>query len=483
MAILTTVFLVSAVLYTILCANVPVAVSPAAIHDDGFYIDSGRNIAAGNWLGRYSQYTLMKGPGFPLFLASISFLEIPVTVAQAVLYSIAVFLLSLVTLRLFRSIVLAVAVFELTLWNFGSDTGRIMREGIYPSQFLLSFSLLTLAFVLKRRWRYLLFGFSGLIFGWMWITREEGVTLLPTFGLLFLYLGWAAYNADGGHRAWLLPLALFVSAAGSIPLAISSINLRVYQTFSVVDVKAEFERALESLESIQADDKIPLVPISKKVREQAYRVSPTFAQLRELLDDPGSPAIVHWTYYGCGIYPKTCGDYVLGWFMWAFRDSAFIDGNYTSVASTSSFYRRIHDEIERACKTGTLTCSRSPLPFLPEIGTKQLRDMPKTAWSLLRKLLFVDPPFLLEQSSFGSVKQVAEAAQFLHVRNYSPPIDVRPKLPSSGPSWVAIGLKAIIFSLYHDLIPAVLLIGFVAFLLCGWKCVANRKCHVGFSWC
>lgn len=472
--ILTALSVVSALLYIVLCTHVPVAISPAAIHDDGSYIDGGRNIASGLWLGRYCQYTLMKGPGYPLFLAAAALSGLNVVTAQAILYSLSVYLLAFLTLRLFRSLLLSCAVFEAALWNFGADTDRIMREGIYQSQFLVCFSLILLAFLTAGWRRYSLLAVSALFFGWMWITREEGVTLVPVFALLFIYFSWRVHWSAAGLRRFLVPVALFSCLAAVPALTVSAINSRVYQTFAVVDIKGSFQHALEALESINASDKLPLVPISRDVREQAYKVSPAFASLRELFDDPGSPAIRPWKEFGCGVRPKTCGDFVLGWFMWALRDAAFIEGHYTNTADTSSFYRRISVEIDRACRSGSLGCSNSRLPFLPTPGLAFVRSIPRSSASLLLKLLFIKPPFAIEPVSFGTAKQVVQASQFLHVQNFSPPYDVKSSFPHSGPVWAAIKCKAFLIALSRILVPALLLSGFAAFLFSLWNCVSAR---------
>jgi hypothetical protein len=54
-------------LYIAVVAHTPIAALPPAAHDDGWYMAIGHHIAEGQWLGPYSQYTLIKGPGYPLF--------------------------------------------------------------------------------------------------------------------------------------------------------------------------------------------------------------------------------------------------------------------------------------------------------------------------------------------------------------------------------------------------------------------------------
>ena len=56
--------------YVFVVAHTPLAVQPDGVHDDEFFMSKGLNLAEGHWFGPYSQFTLMKGPGYPAFLAA-----------------------------------------------------------------------------------------------------------------------------------------------------------------------------------------------------------------------------------------------------------------------------------------------------------------------------------------------------------------------------------------------------------------------------
>src|SRR5210317_1734883 len=57
-------------------------------HDDYLFIKLAKNILSGQWFGPYDYYTLIKGPGFPLFLAVVHHLGLPLLFAQQLLYSL-----------------------------------------------------------------------------------------------------------------------------------------------------------------------------------------------------------------------------------------------------------------------------------------------------------------------------------------------------------------------------------------------------------
>lgn len=471
---LNIIAVVSALLYIFVQVNIPFSLQPGAPHDDGLFIQHARDIADGKWLGPYSQFTLMKGVGYPLFLAAVSLFRVPVPLAQALFFSLSVYLLSVATFLVCRSGVVAILVFEIVLWNFGPETGRILREDIYDSQFLVSFSLLIFA-VLCSGWRRNLFmTLSGFCLGWMWITREEGITLLPAFVLLLVYLGYTSYRASRRLQSLVVPFGCYLCSFGLVPATISEINFQKYHTFSTVDIKGDFESALEALASIHTKHNVPYLAVSKDAREIAYKVSPTFARLRKLFDDPGSPYITAWKPFGCQFFPKTCGDYAYGWFMWAFRDAAFIDGDYASAPGAAAFYRRIHDEVTHACATNTITCDRSPIPFLPKMNIQEWRAIPKSLHGFFRKLIFKDPPTIEAGPSFGSNEQIQSAAAFLNIYNYIPSSGPLQSASDANATGLAMYAKTQLIRLYSHFLRVLIVTGWLAFLVSMGVCVWNR---------
>lgn len=479
-AILSACVILSTLLYLVVYVNVPITLIPAGTHDDGLYIQHAQSIAAGQWLGPYSQFTLMKGSGYSIFLAFLSWFRFPTILAQALFYSFAVGLLSLLTLKLFRSRLLALAVFEVMLWNFGSDSNRVMREAIYHSQFLLSLSLLALALLCPNRFRTLLTVFSGIVLGWLWITREEGIIALPAFIFLFLYSGYLSYRSSSGYRPLLSLLTIFVVSSAAFPTGVALVNKIKYGEFVTVDFGGDFEGALEALESIQPDQRITYLSVSRDVREKAYHVSPTFARLRKLFDDPGVPEIVRWKSSGCQYFPQTCGDYAFGWFMWAFRDAAAVDGEYASASKTATFFRKIHDEVKHACETKSLVCSHSVIPFMPQLNRDQFGALPTVLGQLLRRLLFIDAPWTENGASWGSIDAIQQDAGFLNVLNYLPAAGVAPS--SSNISTIALScrVKTLVIRLYSRFDPILIGAGFIAFLLYAGISVVSRNCTAGF---
>ncbi len=80
-----------------------------------------------------------------------------------------------------------------------------------------------------------------------------------------------------------------------------------------------------------------------------------------------------------------------------------------------SFYRKIHDEVMRACNTGSLSCSHSLVPFMPQISGDDVHALPSAIRLLLRRLLFIDPPWTENGVSWGSTEEIQQESAFLNV--------------------------------------------------------------------
>ena len=416
------VALISA-LYVAFCAHTPLTILALAPHDDGLFMSHGRLLADAHWLGPFSQYTLMKGPGYPAFLALSAWSGLPISIAQSIFNCIAVGGLSWVIWRLSGSRILAFATFVLVLWNPGLVELRVLRQAIYPGQVLLFIAALSCAlFCVARRGQVVLWGsIAGAMLGWFWLTREEGIWILP--GATLLVLG-GALNAWLRTRTIRLPVTaaacmLFVFVL--MMVAFRLVNLIAYGSFVGVDIKeANFERAVEALQTVRVGKRVPFVSVPLSTRLAIYEVSPAFASLQKFLDPAGGSP---WAYLpGCESY-RSCGDIATGWFLFALRDAAAAEGFYQSPARASRFFGKVWTQIDSACRQGRLVCDSSPVPFMPPISEEHVWQIPGSAGEALPYLLFRTPPELVRGPSQGAPADLSADWRFLNYPIRMPPAE------------------------------------------------------------
>lgn len=331
------------------------------MHDDALYVRLATRLASGLWLGGFGNKTLAKGPGYPLWIALNYMLGLPLLLAQQLLYICAGLVLILALRRWVKKDVLLVGLYALFLFNpmtFNDQMTRVLREGIYPTLAVLVLAGGAGIFLRYRDKlsRLVLWSVGlGMALSWFWLTREEGVWLLP--GLLLLIAGtiYYIYRGYGLSREFLkrslvcfLPfiiLFFFINA-------VSLINKIMYGSYTVVEFKSDpFLSAYGALSRVKHPHWHRYVPVPREVRNQIYQVSPAFRELKPYLEgDLGKG----WAIHAGNLVPQ--GELAAGWFMWAFRDAVALAGHYQSAADADAYYRRLAQEINAACEQGRLAC-------------------------------------------------------------------------------------------------------------------------------
>ena len=405
------VFIVASIAYIILSMNFPISIISHNIHDDALYMVLGQYLSNGDWLGPYNQMTLAKGSGYPIFLSINKLIGIPVTLSIAILHLTSCWLIAISIKKLPIGIFLQLTSYLIIIFHPILLPLRILRENIYHSLTMMIVSgaiIITTASYKKKEKQYI--PFFGIVLGFFWITREEGVWILP--GLLFLLLAklYQLKHENLPIKKFVYQIAIFASFAYLPVLTVSFANMYKYGKFDNVEFKsAEFSTALESLNSVQAGKTIPYLPVSREKRMAIYAISPSFNELQDYFETKGT----FWTKFGCQVHPHTCGDYAGGWFVWALRDAVAELGYYENPQKAAAFYQRITDEIAASCKEGLISCSSNPIPLMPLISMTQLKELPRKFIEAINMLLLQTDVPHLDGPSAGTFFQLHSLRFFL----------------------------------------------------------------------
>lgn len=322
-------------------------------HDDYLFIRLAKHLLSGEWLGPYNHFTLIKGPGYPLFIAASHLAGIPLLLSQQLLYSFAC-VLAISALRPFcGNRYLLMACFALLLlnpflYNYPVP-GRAFREGFSISLVLIVFatllgSITRLCHSGKRSLKWST-GF-GLAFTLLWHTREEGLWLLPSVALAALMII-LVDRTDSRITLYrrilvlLIPLALFCTASFSLAL----LNYRNYGEFIINELKSkEFISAYGGLMNIIPDHFKRFTPVSDDVLHKAYAASPAFRELEPFFTADAQKS-----------------HRVPPFFIWSLRGAVRDAGYASNPTEALRYYGRIGDELAQACRDGRLDClDRSP---------------------------------------------------------------------------------------------------------------------------
>jgi hypothetical protein len=378
----------------------PVFAISNAGHDDLLFIRQAYSLGAGKWLGSYDNLTHAKGMVYPLLIA-VSFLTaLPLKIAEQALYLAACGITAWLIFRTSQRRWLALASFALlslnpVLWH--PQLARVIRDGLYLTESLALVPLtIALAGPSGVNWRaprarpYGLALLLGLLSGTFWLTREEGIWILPALGTALAVLGLGSVLREQVCRLGALsrrvvmrwsPLGALALAGFVLPVAgVSFLNWTHYGVFRTNDLRAhDFQAAYGALARIQHQSWRPYVVWPKDARESAYTVSPAARELAPTFEGAAGDA---WRRAGCeqtGTSP--CPEILAGWFVWALRDAVAQAGHYTSAPAARAFYLRLADEVHAACDAGRIPCLpyRATLvpPFRAEYIGQTLARVPE----------------------------------------------------------------------------------------------------------
>lgn len=340
-----------------------------AAHDDQHFVVQASYLLQGQWLGPYDEMTLIKGPFFPAWIAFSFLLGLPLLVSVQILYAFSAWILT-IALRPFVSRDACVPfLYGLLLFDPAShDVTRVLRQLISPALTVLVAAcalklLLMQASDVRKLWWAVGFGAA---FACLWLTREEGVVLVPFLLLVFgmnLYLAWRSdekRNVWRSSRLWLISFGVWAA----IVYSVAGLNYLHYGVFSKTELDAEsFAAAYGALSRVKPAEYKPLVPVAKETRMRIYRVSPAFGELEPFLEGSLGQG---WERRGEYMQDAANENEILGaWFLWAFRGAVARAGHYQEGKYPEEYYSRLASEVNVACDRHHLECYRARATLAP----------------------------------------------------------------------------------------------------------------------
>jgi hypothetical protein len=359
----------AAVLFKLWLTSDIVIVPLLAPHDASNFVTHAQRLAIGHWFGAYGDLTLIKGPFFPLYLAFIHDLGIPLVTAHVLTSAFACVLVCVALRPILRSDGIMAALFLFLFFDpytYNSDAWLAMRSQINPALALACVGCAVALLVRRReRWPAGLPWAAGLAlsFSAFWLTREEAVWLVPC--LCLVLLPYAVYavrraRAELWPRLALLafPILVWLLAVNTV----ATINGAVYGWRTTTEMQApEFVAAYGSLARLAPDHASLLLNVPRAAREEAYRVSPAARELAPFIE---SGVGANWRLESCrGM--QICNDIGTPLFSYALRDAVSFAGHYSSGRNAQHFYAEMAREIDHACETGAARCARKRSVFLP----------------------------------------------------------------------------------------------------------------------
>jgi hypothetical protein len=423
-------------------AGMPAFAISNAGHDDLLFVRQAYALGSGNWLGPYNNLTHAKGMFYPLFVLLAFATNLPLKIAEQALYLGASGLTSWMIARLSRSHRLGLVCFVAlalnpVLWH--PQLARVIREGIYISETLAIVSLSIALVALNRplgprsSLASIVLPFTlGLLGGAFWLTREEGIWLLPVLGLAVAIL--AAYRIIGCKTQALRPRVL--SSVGTwgllsslvligflLPIGtVSFLNWITYGVYRTNDFRSDdFLAAYGALTRIQHDEWRPYVVWPKDARERAYSVSPAARELAAAFEGPIGEG---WRQAGCQqTRTEPCPEILAGWFMWALRDATAQAGHYRSAPAARLYYLRLAQEVNEACDRAEIPCLAARATLVPPLRVEYVVPTLEAAAKLVAIAITMGRGEIGSPPSSGPAHLISYFESLVGV--VSPPIGLR----------------------------------------------------------
>ena len=365
-------------------------------HDDGLFVSSAESILNNNWLGTYNDRTLSKGVSGILFIALSSKLKIPFLLAEQILYFITCISIIIMLKNIIKNKKILFLIFAILLMNpisYSDAFSFVYRDGLYTSLILLLIAYsFQIFFNYKENLKKIIFYsiIFGLIYGLIYLCREETSSLTPYIVCAgIITISFIFFDKKCDKKIQRVLYILFIPAIITITMitTISTINYKYYGRFITNDFTSkDFKDAYGAITRIKQKKYIKRVPLNEESREELYRLSPTFKELKPFLEGKGKK-----------YFNKPLNDYQEGFLYWAVREGAYELGYYKDAKTSKEFYTRLTNEINELCDNKKNECKkkRSSLiaPIYPETIEELKIFIPKTfSYQITYKNVLVEIP-------------------------------------------------------------------------------------------
>ena len=382
------VLLISAIRFYII-APLPLKAYPKQVYDDALMVKLSKNIIEGHWLGIYDNNTLIKGVGFPVFLAILKFLNIPYLFGMNVLYILACIYFIYVIKDDIKNKSLRILIFIIMLFNpisYAEYTfQRVYRNGTGIFQTIFIFS--AIYFIWKNKLKnikillpHIFIASINIVF--LWHSRDDSMWIIPflivSMGLtsICILINYFLNRKDSNAifiktilkiLCILMPIWILIFSTTSIKL----LNYKKYGVFIEKETNSNLGKVLNVFYQVKAHEKIYRVDNTREKINRICEVSETLNSIKPQLMD----SLSIWSQFDSA---PNDGEVENGWFSWALEYAVYNSGKYFSAQESNDFYGKIFSEIEYALNTGKLERENDILvSFLPPFHEEYKKDLLK----------------------------------------------------------------------------------------------------------
>jgi hypothetical protein len=419
------------------------------------------------WGATYSWTAFVRPCAYPLFIAVLHFLGIPLRIGIELMQMTGYAVLIAALRKAAVPRWLCLTIFALMILHPASllYNNHSMSESFYTAMLAIALggTLLTL---FTRRFGHAIW--TGIAFAILWNTREESF-LIPLILAVVFVLALAQLREARARKEhfvfWLKRTGAVVAALLVGVLVIYSANYRAFHSLAKSDLSAPpFEKLFKALLRIKPSYSLRYIAVNMEELRLGYEASPTFAQLKPHFESETGRV---WT---TGVF-DTLGIREYGpWFMWALRNVTAKAGYYKDPVSTNDFYGKAAREINQACAEGRIPSRFVISSFLDPGAVTRLRYVPGSIPHIAKLFLFRHQKVMVRADT-NLEPWMSELYTEMVFRQPQPKIDESNAIviPNTIPARLAVAVQNFIGAYYVYF-----------FIVLGWAALAAFVCMLWF---
>lgn len=368
-------------------------------YDDKLMINQMISITNGEYLGNYSNVTLVKGVIFPLLLSLIRLAKTSYSVIFTLLYILSSLYFTLSCKKITNNKIILIITYIVLLFNpltYSSELFQRLYVNTISIPELLIFLGLLIRILYDKKNNILNYILLGIISGIMLITRNDNIWIYIVLIILFIIKIYKNININKIIINLIPIVTIFI-----IMTVFSSINYMYYKTFTYNELEnSSFKDAYNSMLKIKNNNTNDKVSITKDTLLELSEKSPVFNISKEIIE--------------AGYKNSDDFEYDDGNMIWFFRFLVYSTQNFKDGKEANDYFKNLHDDIERLFKENKLE-KRNTLPTLYTTSLS-LNNIKKIPSALYEAIIYT--------STYQNVKtypidMIKNDIRFMYSKNYN----------------------------------------------------------------
>lgn len=339
--------------------GLPIWIRDENTADESLMIDLADSLIHGNYLGEYTQFTLVKGMGFPIFLMISNIIGISYIDSVQFLYTLACIIFLNTLTKFVESKKIRVFAFAYVLfmpYTYSTSMMLVYRDNITVSLSIIVVSLMmNIYYYLESDNRNIIKNIIGVCISWilLWNTREDTfwTVILYVVFLIICVINISSYQKNVLYKIKKVTLILVPGLMVFLSIhVISFINLINYGVYTENELNnSNYTKAVMLIMSIEPPEEVDYVEITHDTLKELYKVSPSLNEISDIIENEYA--------YGnmpCVGYNPDNKEINADWITWVLRGAASSHGYYESATIANDYWGRVYDEIQCAVDDGTL---------------------------------------------------------------------------------------------------------------------------------